>query len=227
MQLQLSKRRASDHAHPDEVLLSREAACSADWRAIFGNENPIHVEVGFKHGEHLLHLAGSNPACNYVGIEHSRTSRLIYAEEAASAITGRKLSNVRLFLGDAVIDLEKAFAGDSVSAVYFKFPNTNSTDRLFTDGFLRSVHSVLSPEGTVYLDTESPGCAARWKASFERTGLPCSRICTFDIMSLPDGYFLTHDGGELCADGGPILSLEFRKPQVGLQDLAFPRAPGI
>ena len=36
---------------------------------IFGNENPIHIEIGMGKGKFLLAMAQQNPAVNYIGIE--------------------------------------------------------------------------------------------------------------------------------------------------------------
>lgn len=39
------------------------------WADIFGNDNPIHIEVGMGKGRFLMTLARQNPHINYIGIE--------------------------------------------------------------------------------------------------------------------------------------------------------------
>ena len=39
------------------------------WNQVFGNDNPVMIEVGMGKGKFLMELAGANPDINYVGIE--------------------------------------------------------------------------------------------------------------------------------------------------------------
>ena len=39
------------------------------WKEFFGNENPIHIEIGMGKGKFLTTLALQNPDINYIGIE--------------------------------------------------------------------------------------------------------------------------------------------------------------
>ena len=45
----------------------------AHWADVFGNENPVHIEVGMGKGKFLMELAGMHPDINYVGIERYST----------------------------------------------------------------------------------------------------------------------------------------------------------
>lgn len=39
------------------------------WKELFGNNYPIHLEIGMGKGKFLLQLAEQNPDINYIGIE--------------------------------------------------------------------------------------------------------------------------------------------------------------
>ena len=39
------------------------------WHLIFGNENPIHIEIGMGKGQFIMKLAKEHPDINYIGIE--------------------------------------------------------------------------------------------------------------------------------------------------------------
>lgn len=41
----------------------------AKWRDLFGNDNPIHVEVGSGKGAFVSGMAKQNPDINYIGID--------------------------------------------------------------------------------------------------------------------------------------------------------------
>ena len=40
-----------------------------NWKEVFGNSNPIHIEVGMGKGRFLMEMADLNPEINYLGIE--------------------------------------------------------------------------------------------------------------------------------------------------------------
>ena len=40
-----------------------------NWPGIFGNNNPVHLEIGMGKGRFLMDMAKEHPAINYVGIE--------------------------------------------------------------------------------------------------------------------------------------------------------------
>jgi len=39
------------------------------WHELFGNDHPIHIEVGMGKGRFIMELAKNNPDINYIGIE--------------------------------------------------------------------------------------------------------------------------------------------------------------
>ena len=53
--------------HP--VAIKNEIEQKGKWHTVFGNENPIHIEIGMGKGQFLLNLAKQNPQINYIGIE--------------------------------------------------------------------------------------------------------------------------------------------------------------
>ena len=53
--------------HP--IAIKNVKEYKSKWNQIFGNENPIHIEIGMGKGQFILNLAKQNPQINYVGIE--------------------------------------------------------------------------------------------------------------------------------------------------------------
>ena len=39
------------------------------WNEVFGNNNPIEIEVGMGKGKFIMELAAAHPEINYIGIE--------------------------------------------------------------------------------------------------------------------------------------------------------------
>src|SRR5262249_20508135 len=63
-----------------------------NWRAVFGNDHPVEVEVGFGKGLFLIQAAQACPQVNFLGIEITRKYQLFTATRLAK----RALGNVRL-----------------------------------------------------------------------------------------------------------------------------------
>ena len=56
----------SPYVVPEDTL----EACPGTWHEIFGNDHPIHIEIGMGKGRFLNTLAKQNPQINYVGIKN-------------------------------------------------------------------------------------------------------------------------------------------------------------
>src|SRR3954447_24883511 len=81
-----------------------QCATPLDWRAVFGNDHPVELEVGSGKGLFLANAAAAGPGHNFVGIELSRK----YARRAAERVARRQLGNVRVVAGDARLFLSRS-----------------------------------------------------------------------------------------------------------------------
>jgi tRNA (guanine-N7-)-methyltransferase len=88
-------------------------------QSIFGNSNPVVVEIGFGMGAATAQLAERNPHINYLGIEVHRpgVGKLLWEIEQ------RGLSNIRIIEHDAVEVLQDMLAPESVEAFHVFFPD--------------------------------------------------------------------------------------------------------
>ena len=50
-------------------VVQEPESCRGRWVEVFGNENPIHIEVGMGKGRFLMDMAVLHPEINYIGIE--------------------------------------------------------------------------------------------------------------------------------------------------------------
>ena len=126
-----------------------------DWRALFGNDNPVEVEVGFGKGLFLTNAATACPDANFFGIEIARKYQLY----AATRMALRQLRNVRLACTDAKALLRDRIPGTSVRAVHVYFPDPwwkkrHQKRRLFTADFAASVARILQPGGRLHVVTD-------------------------------------------------------------------------
>jgi tRNA (guanine-N7-)-methyltransferase len=126
-----------------------------DWRAVFGNEHPVEVEVGFGKGLFLLTASQARPEVNFVGIEIIRKYQLFTATRLAK----RGVDNIRLAKADAREFLRDRVAPGSIQAIHVYFPDPwwkkrHLKRRVFTPEFVAQCERVLKPGGYLYVVTD-------------------------------------------------------------------------
>jgi tRNA (guanine-N7-)-methyltransferase len=121
------------------------------WPAVFGNDRPVEIEVGFGKGLFLLTASEACPDVNFLGIEIVRKYQLFTATRLAM----RQRPNVRLICGDARLLLARTVPPESVQAVHVYFPDPwwkhrHHKRRLFTLDFAAACARVLRPGGRLH-----------------------------------------------------------------------------
>ncbi|MCP3868014.1 MAG: tRNA (guanosine(46)-N7)-methyltransferase TrmB [Gammaproteobacteria bacterium] len=147
------QRRAFDRLWPQVGVDFRYR--SLDLPALFGNPNPIHLEIGFGNGESIARMAESTPENNYLGIEVHRpgVGRLL------QAIDERGLTNLRIVRHDAVEVLAQGIEDASLAAVYLFFPDPwhkrrHHKRRILQTEFVAHLARVLRPGGIFHAATD-------------------------------------------------------------------------
>lgn len=125
------------------------------WRELFGNDHPVHIEVGMGKGKFLMTLAALHPEINYVGIERY-TSVLL---RALQKIEENPLPNLVFVCMDAA-DLEQVFAEGEVSKIYLNFSDPWPKDRhakrrLPSREFLMRYDRILEKKGRIEFKTDN------------------------------------------------------------------------
>ena len=93
------------------------------WRELFGNDNPIHIEIGMGKGKFILDNALSNPNINYIGIE-MYDSVILRAVEKTNEL---ELNNLYLIRIDATL-IEEIFDKE-IDTIYLNFSDPWPKDR--------------------------------------------------------------------------------------------------
>lgn len=86
---------------------------------IFGNTNPIVVEIGFGMGDATWQLAKANPDINYLGIEVHKPG----VGKLLNEIKKNDLKNIYIIEHDALEVLEFMIADNSVNGFHIFFPD--------------------------------------------------------------------------------------------------------
>ena len=140
------------------VLRDEEAEThKGNWRAVFGNENPLSVEIGTGYGEFMLEWCENNPAANFVGLDH-RFKRSFHLVKKLEKIENK---NFRYLRGRGE-RLEFIFGQNEVDNLFYFFPDPwpktrHNKKRLFQKPFLDAAHQVLKNDGVLWVKTDHDG----------------------------------------------------------------------
>lgn len=122
---------------------------------VFGREAPLVVEVGFGMGDSLLAMAGAETDKNFLGIEvhPPGVGRLI--NNAGKS----ELSNLRVYMADAVDVLSDCLADASVDRFQLYFPDPwhkkkHHKRRIVQPDFVALVCRKLKPGGLLHFATD-------------------------------------------------------------------------
>jgi tRNA (guanine-N7-)-methyltransferase len=152
-----------------ELLLKLEEPAEQDpvldWEAVFGNRQPVEIEIGIGKGRYLIAAAQAQPQTNFVGVEWASK----YLRIALDRGQKRRLSNLRLVRADAREFVEFFVPAASARAFHLYFPDPwpkkrHHKRRLFNASFLNEVARALEPGG---------GCG--WPRTTRSTSPPCRK----------------------------------------------------
>jgi tRNA (guanine-N7-)-methyltransferase len=126
-----------------------------DWNAVFGNANPLEIEVGSGKGLFLITAAQAHPSINYVGLEIERKYQLYTATRVAK----RGLLNVRVAYADARRFLRECLSAQSIQGLHVYFPDPwwkkrHQKRRVFTPEFATECERVLKQGGWLRVATD-------------------------------------------------------------------------
>ena len=139
----------------DEVF-GKDHPLKGNWRRdIFGNDNPIVLELGCGRGEYTVGLAEANPEVNYIGVD-IKGARMW---RGAKTATENGMRNVA-FLRTRIEFIGSFFAAGEVDQIWITFPDPQMNKRrvgkrLTAPGFLERYARFLKPDGVIHLKTDS------------------------------------------------------------------------
>ena len=122
---------------------------------IFGNENPLHLEIGCGKGQFIAEMAKRNPNINYIAIEVCDDVAVLALEK----VKAEGLSNVRFMITGAEY-LCKYIKDNSVERIYLNFscpfPKTRyAKHRLTSLLFLDIYKHILKSGGEIHQKTDN------------------------------------------------------------------------
>lgn len=204
--------RAQEEIDASPVAIKDEKNHRGKWAEVFGNEHPIHIEIGMGKGQFILELAKRNPEINYIGIERY-SSVLLRALEKFSTEEYEELQNIRFICMDAA-ELDEIFASEEVEKIYLNFSDPwpkarHARRRLTSTRFLSVYEKVLVEEGVVEFKTDNRPLFEFSLEQVEEAGWEL-KAHTFDLHNnkeMNDGNIMTEYEAKFSAMGNPIHKL--------------------
>lgn len=139
-----------------EFVIHDEESCKGKWREIFGNDNPVYIEIGMGKGTFIMECARRNPDINYIGIEKYSSVLLRALEKREQEPDLKNLYFIRM----EAEYIENVFEKDEVDSIYLNFSDPwpkdrNAKRRLTSDRFLKRYTGVLKKDGVITFKTDN------------------------------------------------------------------------
>lgn len=193
--------------HSQYVIIDPEKV-KGNWRTVFGNDNPIHIEVGSGKGAFITGMARQNPDVNYIGID-IQVSVLSYALDK---VLESQVPNVRLLLVDGS-SLTNYFEEGEIALLYLNFsdpwPKTKHEKRRLTyKTFLDTYKEILPEHGEIHFKTDNRGLFEYSLASMSQYGMTLKKVWLDLHASDYEGNVMTEYEAKFSAKGQVIYRLE-------------------
>ena len=179
------------------------------WKQVFGNRNPVYIEIGMGKGRFLLNMAKAHPDINFVGIERY-SSVLLRAIEKFDTEEFCELKNVRFVCMDAR-NVEDVFAQDEVNRIYLNFSDPwpkarHARRRLTSVEFLARYEKILCEGGLLEFKTDNTELFRFSLEQLEEAGWPLECF-TFDLHHnevMSQGNVMTEYEEKFSSKGNPV-----------------------
>ncbi|MBR4693707.1 MAG: tRNA (guanosine(46)-N7)-methyltransferase TrmB [Bacilli bacterium] len=136
------------------ALISNPSTYKNRWREVFGNNNPICLELGMGRGSFIIQMAIEHPNINYIGLELDSSQ----TATAVKYLGGRKLPNLRFINANANEIVN--FFGKEIDTIYLTFsepwPKKHDENKRFTHiSYLKMYDRIFKKNKHIILKTDN------------------------------------------------------------------------
>ena len=178
------------------------------WSEVFGNENPIHVEIGCGKGSFVVGMAKMYPDVNFIAIEKVEDVIVMAMEKAIE----NEVTNV-LFMDLDAERIEDFFEKGEIERIYLNFSDPwkkskQAKRRLTHKNFLDRYKKVLNEGSYIWFKTDNRKLFEFSLNSFCAEGFKLQNI-TLDLHDSGfEGNVITEYEQRFIDLGQPIYRLE-------------------
>ena len=209
------KLRASQQALVDGLLpqISVPAEGDVTARRLFGDDRPLHFEIGFGSGEHLAYRADLLPDHGFIGAEPFING----VATALGHVRDRHLANVRIWKGDA-LDVLQRIPDGALSFIYLLHPDPwpkarHAKRRMVNDGPIALFAAKLKAGGELRIATDEPTYLdwALMVMQRHRRDFEWLARTSADFLEPPGGWIETRYGAKSRREGRRPYYLRYRR----------------
>ncbi len=126
------------------------------WHDLFGNNNPIHLELGMGRGDFIINMAKTYPKINFIGLEVVDSQMV----KAVNRLNNQHLPNLKLINYDAH-EIDNIF-GKEIDTIYLTFcdpwPKRIDEKKRFTHvNYLKIYDKIFKKDKHIILKTDNKG----------------------------------------------------------------------
>lgn len=193
-------------AHP--MVIMEPAPYKGTFHTLFGNEQPLYIEIGMGKGKFITEQARLHPEINFIGIE--KYSSVLF--RALDQIKEDAPSNLRFIRMDAE-EITDVFAPGEVARIYLNFSDPWPKDRhaarrLTSSQFLARYNQFLAKDGLVIFKTDNRPLFDFSLEEVEASGwILDSKTYDLHHSEYLEGNVMTEYEEKFVAEGKPIHRL--------------------
>ena len=185
-----------------------EQDLTLDLAALFGNDNPVHLEIGCGKGGFVTQAARENPDVTFLAVE--KTANVIVCGCEAALEAG--LSNVR-FMKLSAEYLWRYLPAQSIARLYLNFScpfpkEKYRNHRLTAPRFLRIYRQILAPGAEIWQKTDNMHFFEFSIENLSQNGFALKNVSLDLHHSDFAGNIVTEYESRFAAQGMPIYRLE-------------------
>lgn len=189
MRLRGRKGIREDIERQKELVVLNAKDYKGKWAELFGNDNPIHAELGMGKGRFISEMSKKYPNINFIGVdmydelirkasEKAKNAHEIKSDEETESVPS--IPNLKLMLFN-IEHIEEAFAEGELERVYLNFSDPwpkkkHARRRLTHPGFVEKYQQILNANGEIHLKTDSQSLFEFSLNSFADMGLRMRNI---------------------------------------------------
>jgi tRNA (guanine-N7-)-methyltransferase len=151
------------------------------WNKVFGNNNPVHIEIGMGKGDFIIENALRYPNINFIGIEKYDS----VLARAIEKLKDKELPNLRLIRMDARL-IDEVFDKE-IDVLYLNFSDPwpkkrHAKKRLTSDLFLEKYKNIFKKDNIIIMKTDNQSLFEYSLESLSRNGFILEKV-SLDLHS--------------------------------------------
>ncbi|REL34711.1 tRNA (guanosine(46)-N7)-methyltransferase TrmB [Thalassotalea euphylliae] len=183
-----------------------------DYAQIFGNDNPVVLEIGFGMGKSLVEMAKNAPELNYIGVEVHRPG----VGACIGLAVEQEANNLKVYEHDAIEILADCIPDNSLTTVQLFFPDPwhkkkHHKRRIVKPEFVETIRQKLKVGGVFHMATDWENYAECMLEDMQSAPGYENLSATNDYVPRPDNRPLTKFENRGQRLGHGVWDIQFKK----------------